>query len=878
MRSDLPKTIYLKDYREPDYWIESVDLHFDLGEKFTVVTSRLFCKANNAKQRPLVLNGEQLELLNVSLNGKLLKKGQYELDAESLTILSPPESFNLEITTRIKPQENTSLDGLYVSSGMFCTQCEAEGFRKITYYLDRPDVMASFTTTIIADKNKYPVLLSNGNLIEKGEADDCRHWARWRDPYKKPAYLFALIAGNLECLSDQYITVSGRKVDLKLYVEPGNLDKTHHAMASLKKAMQWDEQVFGLEYDLDIYMIVAVGDFNMGAMENKGLNVFNTAYVLAKPETATDSDYEGIEGVIAHEYFHNWTGNRVTCRDWFQLSLKEGLTVFRDQEFSADMTSRAVKRIDDVRMLRARQFSEDAGPMAHPVRPDSYVEINNFYTVTVYEKGAEVVRMYHTLLGKEGFRKGMDLYFQRHDGFAVTTDDFCQAMADANRRDLTQFKRWYSQAGTPVLGATSHYDRQSRRYRLTLSQSCPATPGQKKKEPFHIPVTLGLLDPSGKEIPLQMEGEAQAGLGSRVLELTQPRQEFVFINVDQAPVPSLLRNFSAPVKLDIDYSNNELAFLMAHDSDPFNRWDAGQQYAIRIMQHLIGEIQASRPPVLDDKFIEAMAKILKDERLDSALIAQTLILPSEIYLAELSEVADPVAIHEAREFVRKTLARKLKESFLLLYQKNKSSGPYEYNAESAGQRSLKNQCLNYLMALASDDATDLCITQYDNADNMTDAMSALSLIANSNYLQRDNILTDFYHKWQNDPLVVNKWFAVQATSSLPNILSTVKMLMAHEAFDIKNPNRVRALIGAFGHNNPLHFHDTSGEGYRFVAEQVLKLDRLNPQVASRMVSAFNRWRKYDLGRQKLMRAQLEKILKTDGLSKDVHEVVAKSLA
>ncbi|GMR18123.1 MAG: aminopeptidase N [Gammaproteobacteria bacterium] len=881
MRNDIPKTIYLKDYAEPDYWIESIDLHFNLGDEHTIVKSRLSCKANNNSGQPIVLSGEELELLSLRLEGKVLTRDQYQLSDELLTVPDVPTSFILEIETRIHPRQNTSLEGLYVSSGMFCTQCEAEGFRKITYYLDRPDVMAKFSTTIVADKDKFPVLLSNGNLVDRGEFDDGNHWVRWEDPFKKPAYLFALVAGKLDCLEDTWVTRSKREVDLQIYVEPGNLDKTRHAMASLKKAMQWDEETFGLEYDLDIYMIVAVGDFNMGAMENKGLNIFNTAYVLAKPETATDSDYEGIESVIAHEYFHNWTGNRITCRDWFQLSLKEGLTVFRDQEFSADMTSRAVKRISDVRMLRARQFSEDAGPMAHPVRPDSYVEINNFYTVTVYEKGAEVVRMYHTLLGNEGFRKGMDLYFKRHDGDAVTTDDFCRAMADANDVDLTQFKRWYSQAGTPGLEVKESYNPDAESFQLNIKQSCPPTPGHDKKAPFHIPLAMGLLDDSGNELPLQLEGESTATKhisGTRVLNITEQEQSFTFINIKSAPTPSLLRGFSAPVKLVNDFTDERLAFLMAHDTDSFNRWDAGQQLATRIIKRLVNNYQAQKPLALDPQFVIAIEKTLNNKKLDKALISQTLVMPSEIYLAELSGLADPVAIHEAREFVRRTLATELRASFLSLYQNNQAEEDYRYTVEAVGRRSLKNQSLGYLMMLDDPVIVDLCMHQYQRANNMTDSLAALSLFSNKDLEQRPEVLHSFYKKWQHEPLVVNKWFSAQATSQLPGTLDEVKSLMKHPAFDIRNPNKVRALIGAFAHGNPLHFHDSSGSGYEFLADRVLELDPLNPQVASRMVSVFNRWRKYDPSRQQQMRTRLELILGTDGLSKDVQEIVSKSLA
>ena len=881
MLRDTPKTIYLKDYSPPDFVIEQVELRFELGDTETLVHARLQFRSrmpDTGGQQPLVLFGHDMELVALSLDDTRLRPDQYRVDAETLTIDDVPNAFWLDITTRLHPQKNTSLEGLYVSNGKFCTQCEAEGFRKITYYLDRPDVMAPFTSTLVADKEKYPVLLSNGNLVEQGELDDGRHWATWKDPFKKPSYLFALVAGNLDRLEDEFVTQSGRKVALHLYVEPGNLDKTRHAMDSLKNAMRWDEERFGLEYDLDIYMVVAVGDFNMGAMENKGLNIFNTAYVLAKPETATDADYEGIEGVIAHEYFHNWTGNRVTCRDWFQLSLKEGLTVFRDQEFSADMGSAAVKRINDVRMLRAHQFAEDAGPMAHPVRPESYVEINNFYTVTVYEKGAEVVRMYQTLAGRDGFRKGMDLYFQRHDGQAVTTDDFCAAMADANGLDLDQFKNWYRQGGTPVLDIDSDYDVATRKFNLKIRQHCPPTPGQAGKQPFHIPFAIGLLDDKGRDIPLRLEGETAAADTTRVLELRNTEHHFTFVDVPVPPVPSYLRSFSAPVKLNTSLDNGQLSFLLAHDSDSFNRWDAGQQLSINILLELVADVQQGRKLQLDPSYIEAIRKTLLNTGLDGALIAEALSLPSENYLLELSEVADPDAVHAARHFVGKTLAEKLQQDFLDVYRANRSDTAYQFNAEEAGKRSLKNTCLAYLSRIEDRTAIELCLQQYAQSSNMTDALAALGCLSNIDCAERGATLEAFYDKWQQDALVINKWFSLQASSSLPDTYDRVLALMEHPAFDLRNPNRARSLIAAFSRNNPLHFHRADGKGYRFLADRVLQLDALNPQIASRMVGAFNRWRKFDTARQGLMRAELQRILASPDLSKDVYEIVSKALA
>ncbi len=878
MRDASPKTIYLKDYRPSDYLIDRVDLAFELGDDSTQVQSRLQMRANTGGSgQPLVLMGEQVELLALALDGQSLDASAYQSDAESLTIVQVPDKFVLEVVTRIRPQQNTSLEGLYVSNGKFCTQCEAEGFRKITYYLDRPDVMARFKTTISADKSRYPVLLSNGNPVARGEHDDGRHWVTWEDPFPKPCYLFALVAGNLVCLEDHYITGSGRDVLLQLFVEPGNLDKCRHAMDSLKHAMAWDEKVFGLEYDLDIYMIVAVGDFNMGAMENKGLNVFNTAYVLAKPETATDNDYAGIEGVIGHEYFHNWTGNRVTCRDWFQLSLKEGLTVFRDQEFSAAMGSCGVKRIADVRMLRGRQFPEDSGPMAHPIRPAAYVEINNFYTATVYEKGAEVIRMIHTLLGAGGFRKGMDLYFKRHDGQAVTTDDFVAAMADANNVNLDHFRIWYSQAGTPRLQVNTHYDKQSQSYTVTFKQHTPATPGQGDKQASFIPVAIGLLDADGNDLPLTLKNEDKGTTGGRLLELTQFEQSFEFKNIPSRPVPSLLRGFSAPVYLQTDLSDEDLAFQLAHDSDDFNRWDASQQLATRLLQKLITGVQQGEPLSVDRLFINAMGSLLQDTSLDKALVVEVLQLPSEGYLAELAEVADPEAIHAARQHLRASIAQALRDQLIKTYQDNNSNEAYVYNAWAAGRRALKNACLSYLMELEDEAISALCTQQYYGANNMTDALTAVASLVQGEHAERETVLNHFYDTWKDEALVVDKWFALQATSRREGVLDDVKALMHHAAFDIKNPNKVRALIGSFAVRNPLRFHARDGSGYRFLADQVITLNALNPQVAARMVGTFNRWRKYDEARQGLMKAELGRILETQDLSTDVYEIVSKAL-
>jgi aminopeptidase N len=880
MDTGAPNAVYLKDYIPPAYRIDAIDLHVDLGEEVTRVRSRLNVAANHDRTggvRPLVLDGQDMRLISVAIDGRPLGPDDYVVEPEKLSIADPPEVFTLEVVTELKPQENTSLEGLYKSSANFCTQCEAEGFRKITYFIDRPDVMARYRTTIEADALKYPVLLSNGNRIEHGMLNGGRHYVVWEDPFPKPCYLFALVAGILVHVEDRFVTRSGREVTLQIYVEPGNQDKCDHAMRALKMAMAWDEEVYGLEYDLDIFMIVAVGDFNMGAMENKGLNIFNTKYILAKPETATDQDFLGVEAVVAHEYFHNWTGNRVTCRDWFQLSLKEGLTVFRDQEFSSDMHSRPVKRITDVQRLRSVQFAEDAGPMAHPVRPDSYIEINNFYTTTVYEKGAEVVRMIHTLLGKDGFRKGMDLYFARHDGQAVTCDDFVKAMEDATGKDLTQFRRWYSQAGTPELSVTGTYDAVDHSYRMTVRQSCPPTPGQFLKEPFHIPLALGLLDPDGRDIPLRLKGEPAAVGTTRVLDIREPEQMFEFVDVRHPPVPSLLRGFSAPVKLKTPGTDADLMFLMAHDSDPFNRWEAGQTLATRLMLDLVEDRQAGKPLELMPGFIEAFARVLGNPTLDPAFAAQALSLPTEGYLAQQMEVIDVDGLHEVRRFVRRTLAEKLRGEFLAVYRGCDTNEPFSIDAAAIGRRSLKNLCLGYLMSLEDRDALERCLGQFHGAQAMTDVIAALALLADTDQPERGPALARFYERWKHDALVVDKWFSIQATSQRADTLTEVKALLNHPAFQIRNPNKVYALIGGFAGGNIVRFHDRSGAGYEFLADQVLRLDALNPQVASRMVKLFARWRKYDAERQNLMRAQIERIVATPGLSRDVFEIASKSL-
>jgi aminopeptidase N len=883
MRDTNPQTVYLKDYTAPEYLIDSVELNFTLDDENTQVISRLTMRRNpdsRSAGKSLTLVGENLKLSRVNLNdGDDLTTADYQQTADELIITEVPQdkSFVLTIENQINPQANTALEGLYLSNGMLCTQCEAEGFRKITYYLDRPDVMARFTTTIIADKSRYPVLLSNGNKVGHGELSENRHWVTWEDPFAKPCYLFALVAGQLHCVEGRFTTQSGRDISLQVFVEAHDLDKCDHALQSLKNAMRWDEEVYGREYDLDLYMIVAVSHFNMGAMENKGLNVFNTKYVLARPDTATDADCEHIEGVIGHEYFHNWTGNRITCRDWFQLSLKEGFTVFRDQEFTGDRTSKAVKRIEDVNMLRTRQFAEDAGPLAHPIRPDAYMEINNFYTLTVYEKGAEVVRMIHTLLGAEGFRKGSDLYFQRHDGQAVTCDDFVKAMEDANGADLTQFRRWYSQAGTPVLTVRQHYEPGDQTLTLTIAQNCPPTPGQPVKEPLHIPVRIGLINPDGSVAPCRLAGGDQVS-DEVTLSVTEAEQSFTFEGLAQQPVVSLLRGFSAPVKLDMDYSLEELAFLLSHDSDTFNRWEAGQQLAGTIIIGLIEDARKGRDLHLDPMIVEAFRQVLEQSWDDLSYFSLLLDLPSETYLAEQMPVVDVEAIHTAREFVKRTLARQLQPQFQALYQANHRDESGQFDAGAIGRRRIKNTCLGYLSKLENADIQNWAEQQFKTAGNMTDQIAALTAIVNNPHPATEQCLTDFYRQWRDEALVIDKWFTLQATSPMPGTFATVQSLLAHDAFDLKNPNRVRSLIGAFSQANPLHFHAADGQGYQFLADQIIALNTINPQVASRMLGALTQWRRFDESRQALMKAQLERIMGTEAISRDVYEVASKSLA
>ena len=874
------RTVYRNEYTAPDYRVDSIDIRFELGDETTTVISRLALRAEydlSQGIRPLVLNGKHTTLLKLNLDGAALYSSGYDVTGELLTIYNVPALFTLEIQTELRPQDNTSLEGLYRSSGMFCTQCEAEGFRAITYYPDRPDVLTLFTTTIIADRQRYPVLLSNGNLTAQGEMPDGRHFAVWHDPFRKPSYLFALVAGDLVCIEDSFTTCSGREVALRIYVHEQNRSKCDHAMRSLKKAMRWDEDVYGREYDLDCYMIVAVDDFNMGAMENKGLNVFNSCYVLATPETATDDDYHAIEAVIAHEYFHNWSGNRVTCRDWFQLSLKEGLTVFRDQEFSSDMQSRGVKRIEDVRNLRTAQFPEDGGPMAHPVRPDSYIEINNFYTSTVYNKGAELVRMQHAMLGAERFRLGMDRYFARFDGQAVTVDDFVQTMAEAGEMNLEQFALWYSQAGTPELTVKGLFSAVDKTFTLTVVQHCPATPGQPDKKTVHIPLSLGLLGRDGAQLPLTLAGESSGGATSRILHLHSAEDSFCFTGIDTEPVPALLRGFSAPVKLEYPYRHDQLALLMAYEPDPFCRWEAGQRMAVQVILGLADDVQQGRELTLDAAFADAFRTTLVNGHPDHAFLAETLTLPSEKYLAELVQVVDPGAIHSARQFVVRTLAEHFRDDFCTV--RNASRRDHLYNADDgrSGARRLANLCLTYLMSSAGQSEIELCLDQYRRADNMTDAIGALIPLASCDCPERTASLDDFYHRWQGDRLVVDKWFALQAASMLPGTLNELQLLLNHPDFELTNPNRFRSLVGVFSQRNQVRFHDPSGDGYCFLTDQLLRLIPVNPQVSARLLGPLTTWHRFESGRSQLMRQQLQRIQAVTDLPRDVYEVVNKSL-
>jgi aminopeptidase N len=879
MRTEEPRPVRLQDYRPPDWLIETVNLDVSLHPTATTVKARLRIKPNAAgTPAPLVLDGEELKLRSLTLDDKPLGAENFVATPDRLTIAQVPNRpFELTIETVVDPTGNTQLMGLYRAGATYCTQCEAEGFRRITYFLDRPDVMAVYTTRIEAEKKEAPILLSNGNLIAHGDvAGTARHFAVWHDPFPKPSYLFALVGGNLGSVEDSFTTMSGRKVKLVIYVEPGKEDRCAYAMDSLKRAMRWDETAFGREYDLDIFMIVAVSAFNMGAMENKGLNVFNDKYVLASPASATDADYAGIEAVIAHEYFHNWTGDRITCRDWFQLCLKEGLTVFRDQEFTADQRSRAVERISDVRGLRAHQFVEDAGPLAHPVRPEVYREINNFYTSTVYEKGAEVVRMIRTLLGPATFRKGMDLYFTRHDGEAATVEQFVQCFADASGHDMAQFMRWYSQAGTPDVKAAPHYDARAKTYRLDITQTVPPTPGQPKKEPMVIPLALGLVGNNGVDLPLVANGEPP---NRGVIELTQPKQSFLFTEVMERPVPSLNRGFSAPIKLTLPVEPDDLRFLAAHDSDPFNRWQAVQTLAMILLKANVTSLRGGGLAREDDGLMAALGATLNDAKLEPAYIALTLSPPSEADIArELGGDVDPDAVFAARRKLRAAIGARHGTALAETYQRMLTPGPYRPDAQSAGRRALKNICLDLLATTETSQAIECAFAQYRGADNMTDRMAALETLALHDRPERAAALEDFYKRYADDPLIIDKWLALQAAIPEPATLDRVRALTKHPAFSITNPNRIRALIGSFAQANHTQFNRSDGAGYAFVADFVLALDPKNPQVAARLMGAFRSWRALEAQRRDKAEAALRRVAAAPALSPDLHDIVARTLA
>lgn len=865
------KLTYLKDYLPSEYTIEHVELDIDLQATNAIVKSDLSIKRNphaasNTKQ--LILNGDSLNLQHISIDNKTLNITEYIIDGDKLIINNFPDNARLSFVVEIKPQENTALSGLYKSGNNYCTQCEAEGFRRITYYLDRPDVMATFVVTIHAEKKEYPVLLANGNLIAKGDEGQNRHFVTWQDPFPKPCYLFAMVAGDLVAAEDNFLTKSGRLVTIKLYVERENLAQTPHALAALKKAMAWDEKVYGREYDLDIYMIVAVNDFNMGAMENKGLNIFNSKYILVSPDTATDFDYAHVDIVVGHEYFHNWSGNRVTCRDWFQLSLKEGFTVFREQQFTQDITESPVIRIDQVKQLMTRQFAEDAGPLAHPVRPDAYLEINNFYTMTIYEKGAEVIRMMHTLLGPTKFRAGTDLYFANFDGQAVTTDDFVAALQTASGIDLSQFKLWYTQAGTPEVTVSDAYDASQKKYTLNLTQSIPDTPGQTNKKPMLIPISIGLLDDNGNDMQID----------TPVLSFKEANQSFIFNNIPAKPHLSILRNFSAPVKLKYAVPDEELAFILAKDNDNFNRWYAGQQLYINILLKLIQNVQQEVSLKLPDILVDTFRSVLLDDAMNLSLKAELLSMPSTQMLIDNMQIADTDAIYAAKKFVITSLSKEMHKELREMYSAYTLFGPYKYSASDAAHRICRNTVFAYLVSTKSSEAIQLATDQYNKSNNMTDKIAALSNLASINCDERIECLIEFYNAWETNPLVINKWLSLQAMADLDDTLDQVKALTKHKAFDIKNPNKVYALIGGFGIGNPIKFHDRSGEGYKFVADMVLRLNAINPQVAARMVNPFTQWKKFTPDRQDLMRKELLRIKQSANLSPDVTEIVTKSLA
>ena len=880
MKTETPRPILLKDYKPSGYLIDMVNLDVVLDPTRSRVTAQLKMRPNpKAKGKPgaLILDGETLTLVSLQIDGQQLAPSAYEIGDATLTIKAPPSKpFKLEIVTTSNPEANKALSGLYLSRGVYCTQCEAQGFRRITYFLDRPDILATYTTRIEADVAAAPVLLANGNLSERGTLDrGRRHYAVWKDPHPKPSYLFALVAGNLGSVASTFRTMSGRKVDLTIYVEPGKESRCGWAMECLKRAMKWDEERFGREYDLDVFNIVAVSDFNMGAMENKGLNVFNDRLVLASAETATDATYFNIDRVIAHEYFHNWTGNRITCRDWFQLCLKEGLTVFRDQLYSADFRSPAVQRISEVRNLKAGQFPEDAGPLAHPVRPDRFIEINNFYTMTVYEKGAELCRMIHTLLGPEGFRRGMDLYFERHDGEAATVEDFIAAFADSSGRDFAQFMTWYGQAGTPGIVCDLKYNAQKKTAELTVEQVLTATPGQPTKKPLHVPIRLGLLGGNGNDLSLELaDGTPLAG---GMIEVTKRKEIFRLSNIPVRPVPSLLRGFSAPVNLTIDLGDQDLAFLMAHDSDEFNRWQAAQDYATRLLIGAINAAAKSLPPPDSKAFIKALGLIVEDERLEPAYRAQVLALPSESDLARIiGRDIDPAVIHRARNALRRKIASQLGDKLAQLYRSLAIKDAYAPTPAQVGKRSLRNATLALLTARGKPEDVARATAHFEAATNLTDEVAGLGVLCDVKGPERQAALDRFFQRWQSDHLVIDNWFAFQAASSLPGTLTAVKKLLKHPLMSLTNPNKARTLVGVFA-ANAINFNRPDGKGYEFVADRILEIDAFNPQVASRLLTAFRSWKTLEPGRQACARETLRRIAQSKPLSRDVYEIVSKML-
>ena len=871
--------IYLKDYKPTAFTTEHIDLEFDLFPDYTDVYSKMTIKrrAGSRADEPLVLDGRKLEFQSLLINGKSAKKDEYEVNENKLTLLNPPDAFTLEVHNRIRPHLNTALEGLYMSQGMYCTQCEATGFRSITYFYDRPDVMLTFKVKITANKELYPSLLSNGNFVDKGDLSNGRHWTLWEDPFPKPCYLFALVAGKLALQEDYFTTASGRKVRLAIYADKKDIDKCTFAMQSLKQAFKWDEEAYGRECDLDDYKVVSARDFNMGAMENKGLNIFNSSLILASQQTATDQAFQRIASVIGHEYFHNWTGNRITCRDWFQLCLKEGLTVFRDQEFSESIGSPAVERIDSVNFLRSIQFPEDDGPTSHPPRPDKFIEINNFYTVTVYEKGAEVVRVLKTLLGPQMFRKGMDLYFERHDGQAVTQEDFVQAFADVSGRDLSQFMLWYTQAGAPHVEVEDIYNEQDQTYMLRFTQTVPPTPGEETKKPFHIPVTLSLFQSSGKPFELFKDEKTQSFGDECTLELRKETETFTFRNIKTRPIPSLFRNFSAPIRLKTERPNQELFFLMKHDTDPFNAWDAGQKLMLNELLQIVKNIQSDKAAHVSREWSETFGYFLSKKQSDKAFQAKMISLPSFEIVAQKMSVIDPEAIIKAEHVLKYELAKNHEKVLMGLYKDNVENGHFSIETDAIGKRLLKNVCLSYLSTLETDEVLDKVLNQYHNANNMTDRLSALSLLSHWDTAERGRIFDHFYKTWKEDDLVIDDWFMLQARSRLSGTFEQVIELVQHPAFNLQNPNRLRSLIFSFCKNNPLHFHDKSGHGYAFCADKVMEIDRFNRQMAAGLVRSFNSWKRYDTERQSKIRVQLERIKRNPSISSDVFELVTQIL-